>query len=77
LGNTLGGIVAGGLLGAVVGFCAGWFLTPAGRDRQTIALILGVVLMGNGLTAGAVVGGVEDLLRGMRRQREQSPPAAP
>jgi hypothetical protein len=76
VGNTLGGVVAGGLLGAIVGFGAGWFLTPTGGDRQAFAMILGVVLLGNGVTAGAVVGGVEDILRGMRRQGDTTPPPA-
>jgi hypothetical protein len=75
VGNTLGGVVAGGLLGAIIGFSAGWFLTPTGGDRMVLATVLGVVLFGNGVTAGAVVGAVEDILRGMRRQRDNSPPA--
>lgn len=66
----------GGLLGVIVGFCAGWFLTPGGVDHLATALLFAVVLFGNGVTAGAVVGGVEDLLRGMRRLRQQSPSPA-
>ena len=77
MGNTLGGVVAGGLLGVIVGFCAGWFLTPNAGDRLTAATILGVILFGNGVTAGAVVGGVEDILRGMRRHHDSAPPPAP
>ena len=75
VGNTLGGVVAGGLLGATIGFLAGWFLDLGQSNRFATAALLAVLLFGNGVTAGAIVGGVEDILRGMRRQRDGAPSA--
>jgi hypothetical protein len=73
--NTLAGMVAGGLLGATIGCLAGFLLIPNPSDRHLVATLLGIILFGNGVIAGAVVGGVEDILTGLGKLGP--PPAEP
>jgi len=74
--NTLGGVVAGGRFGAIIGFCVGWFLVPHPTDAQGPAVTLGAILFGCGTVTGAVVGAVEDIFTGQRKLGP-SPPDAP
>ncbi len=70
MGRTWVNSFAGAAVGLLVGFAAVWITTIAQppSDRYAIASFVGIFLAGSGAIAGAVIGGVAELLKFFKRR---------
>jgi hypothetical protein len=70
MGSTWVYSFAGAGVGFLVGFAVLWMMTSAQppSDRYPVALFVGIFLAGSGAIAGAIIGGVADLLKFVRRR---------
>lgn len=72
MGHTWVYSLAGAGVGFLVGFAGVWMMALATRpgDAFAVALFVGVFLAGSGAIAGAIIGGVADLLKFFKRREK-------